>query len=454
MIRHFIQFGKTTFSLCIWLLWCFRAIFADFLEISGDMAVELARKSKPNMDRDLTQAFERFFAQSDKRLKSIHPRQHVDYASKMSQLEDIFVGFGAKEIPYGIIARISKATGVPYPTLREWRARCLEDPSYRPYEDRNAHRRAFTREEEERIYKRLIDDYISQNKYCPSTVIRKIALEEFDFDAKTINFTGSRHWMKRFMKRWGLSFRVAHDRKRPPSIDDAVVCRFHLDVDAALQQYGRSMIVNIDETAWRVIDHNLKTVARTGCDSVQCHWNSDEKECITAICGITAAGGKLPPWIIVRGRTERSESRFRNDKTIAGYIRRGELYVTHSENGWSNGQICIQYLEWLTNFLRRPCFLIWDVFAAHRDAQVLEKARELEIGVSFIPAGMTDRYQPLDRKIFGAMKSRARSRFDAEAARVGHNPNILSAVSSLVQVWALMEQDEILKAWDHLFDFE
>lgn len=67
---------------------------------------------------------------------------------------------------------------------------------------------------------------------------------------------------------------------------------------------------------------------------------------------------------------------------------------------------------------------------------------------------MTDRYQPLDRKIFGAMKSRARSRFDAEAARVGHNPNILSALSSLVQVWALMEQDEILKAWDHVFDFE
>ena len=402
---------------------------------------------------EMADALRRFLSQTEEVLKSIHPRRHTEYAGKMKELEDVFVFLGAPKVPYGTIAQISKATTIPEPTVREWRRRCLQDPSYRPYQNRNEHRLAFTREEEERIYRRLVSDFISQNKYCPINVIRSIALQEYGNEDGVRRFVCSNRWVKRFMKRWKLSFRKCHDRKRPPSVDDELVCRFHLDIDAAIEQHGREGLVNVDETSWRVIDHRWKTLAVTGAENVQCHWQSDPKMCVTAICGIDAAGGKLPVWVIADGVTERCEAKFREHPVLSEFIRKGELVITHSPKGWCNNQICIQYLKWLANFKKRPLFLVWDVFAAHRDDKVVNKAAKLDIGIGFIPPGMTDRYQPLDRRLFGAVKSRARARFDSKSCSPDHDPDLLTALETLVNVWRSVTQEEIIDAWDHLIDF-
>jgi hypothetical protein len=55
-----------------------------------------------------------------------------------------------------------------------------------------------------------------------------------------------------------------------------------------------------------------------------------------------------------------------------------------------------------------PLIVILDAYAAHRCSEVQEIARVWEIQLVFIPPGCTDKLQPLDRRVFGVLKSYAR----------------------------------------------
>jgi hypothetical protein len=55
-----------------------------------------------------------------------------------------------------------------------------------------------------------------------------------------------------------------------------------------------------------------------------------------------------------------------------------------------------------------PLIVILDAYAAHRSREVREIAETWEIQLVFIPPGCTNRLQPLDRRVFGVLKSHAR----------------------------------------------
>jgi hypothetical protein len=111
-----------------------------------------------------------------------------------------------------------------------------------------------------------------------------------------------------------------------------------------------------------------------------------------------------------------------------------------------------KYLRWLSEInKRRRTVLIWDVFAAHRDQAVKDLAEELNIQLIFIPAGQTDEYQPLDRRIFGPMKQMARARWASLFIRnFDADPGMKEALKIMIGVWHGLTQDNILCAWDHL----
>jgi hypothetical protein len=65
-----------------------------------------------------------------------------------------------------------------------------------------------------------------------------------------------------------------------------------------------------------------------------------------------------------------------------------------------------------------------------------------------VPAGTTDRHQPLNRRIFGNLKSRARARFDDLWIRdPDHELTLIGAIEILLKVWHDLGQDEVLDAW-------
>ena len=58
--------------------------------------------------------------------------------------------------------------------------------------------------------------------------------------------------------------------------------------------------------------------------------------------------------------------------------------------------------------MKDPCCSIMDTYTAHKKESVREEARASDIELVFVSLGCTDIVQPLDMKVFGALKSYAR----------------------------------------------
>jgi hypothetical protein len=66
--------------------------------------------------------------------------------------------------------------------------------------------------------------------------------------------------------------------------------------------------------------------------------------------------------------------------------------------------------------------LLLDQFNAHDTPTVYNEASKLNIHLVLIPKGGTGKYQPLDRRVFGALKSKGRAKwtrvYEANPGRV------------------------------------
>jgi hypothetical protein len=263
--------------------------------------------------------------------------------------------------------------------------------------------------------------------------------------SKRPGFWASNSWRKGFLKRTRLSLRQLHPKRRSTP-DDGAIARFLQTIATVFEDYAPECIFNMDETSWKFLTHGSLTVADTGSEGVQCHFSADAKDCLTAIATISAAGDRLPLWVIAKGKTYRSEQKYRR---LA--ISR-DIHLTHSVNGWTNAIVAEQYLRYLRARMgRKHIVLIWDVFSAHREKNIVALAERLRIKLVFIPAGQTDRYQPLDRRVFGPMKERAKEEFAMLFVKdFNADPKMAEALVIMVNVWKRFQQDELLEAWDHL----
>jgi hypothetical protein len=314
------------------------------------------------------------------------------------------------------------------------------------------------------MYLRLLDDseedelahvirteFIEKEKYCPSCCIlnmaRRLWIQNHQEETGVPQF--SYHWLARFLASHHLSLRKPHIKRRSDPDDDSV-CAFLAEIEWIMSAIPPGKVVNADETGWRVVDGELRTVANVGAESVTCRFPCDEKMSVTVIAAVSFAGDKLPLWVIAKGKTVRCESKIREGHLMQA-IRSGRLLVTHSESGWMDKKVAEEYISWLRLRNSGPLALLWDVFAAHRDADVKDKAQEEEITVSFIPAGQTDEWQPLDRRIFGNLKQRAVRRWNRQFV-VQKDPelSVNLALVNLMEAWESIGEDEVQEAWEHL----
>lgn len=109
---------------------------------------------------------------------------------------------------------------------------------------------------------------------------------------------------------------------------------------------------------------------------------------------------KIPLAIVAKGKSKRCEKKF-------GVQKNDDEIIFHSPNGWTNSQVMIKYLEWLSGKMDHQKFvLVLDVYKSHLKDEVLEKADELGIHLIFVPACGTGMYQPLDISVFGIFKEK------------------------------------------------
>jgi hypothetical protein len=66
----------------------------------------------------------------------------------------------------------------------------------------------------------------------------------------------------------------------------------------------------------------------------------------------------------------------------------------------------------------------------------------------FVPKGATAVYQPLDRRIYGEMKSKARAKFDRVISNGDSEPVTKeSAVKLASECWIDLTRENIISAW-------
>jgi hypothetical protein len=171
--------------------------------------------------------------------------------------------------------------------------------------------------------------------------------------------------------------------------------------------------------------------------------NGDMKAAFTFFASVVADGTKFPLVLVAMGRTTRCHRQFGKHEQVSHEI-------WHSHNGWCTEGLMLQYLGWLrTQIAAREVCLLLDQFGAHDTPSFHHEASRLNIHLVFVPKGGAGRYQPLDRRTFGALKSKGRVKW---ARYYQENPGIVCTgeivADLLFTSWTELDQFCTLAAWD------
>jgi hypothetical protein len=204
-----------------------------------------------------------------------------------------------------------------------------------------------------------------------------------------------------------------------------------------MSRYPRDRVVNVDETNWKVVAAGFLTWATKGSEAVNCQIDNNDKEGVTVIAAVNAAGKKLPLTIIGKGKTRRC---------LAGYEAPDGVWTSFSASGWTTSDVMCEYLRGLRQRLYPdgPLLVLLDTYTAHRTAQVRATAADLKIDLIFIPPGCTDRVQPLDRRVFGVLKAYARQIWRVEYHNTGGGKVTRAQMAlGLVDAWDRVSESAI-----------
>lgn len=234
-----------------------------------------------------------------------------------------------------------------------------------------------------------------------------------------------KHWAERFVTRSAelkTAFNRAKDRQRILQEDPAVIGAWFKLVKETKDKYGvhNDDVHNFDETGFQMgVIGSMKVVTgaerRTRPNVIQ----PGDREWVTVIQSICAAGYATPPFIIYKGRVHISAW-----YEEASVPRNWKLSV--SENGWTNNALG---LEWLKHFdayttARRVGvyrLLILDGHESHLNQDFKDYCVKNKILTLCMPAHSSHILQPLDVVCFSPLKRKYSQRVrDLARRRVFH----------------------------------
>jgi hypothetical protein len=248
------------------------------------------------------------------------------------------------------------------------------------------------------------------------------------------------------LDRWGWSWRRAHKRRRlDVDPEKAILFVFHI-LYLLADGIEPADIVDADETAFLRYPLGFYTWAMGERQAVQIHVAGNEKQSYTVMAAVTMEGRKLPLFTIVRGKAALAERGLEQDH-------QGPHASTHSTTGRMIVAAMLDWLQFLRNlsgFQHGPLIqLTVDGFATHRCDDVLAVADELGIVLHFIPPGLTDLLQPLDRSVFGALKAEYRAIYRMDMSqREGRRMTKADFAAHLIPAWELVSDEAVRRGWE------
>ncbi|KAK6171862.1 hypothetical protein SNE40_018286 [Patella caerulea] len=186
---------------------------------------------------------------------------------------------------------------------------------------------------------------------------------------------------------------------RSRMLNPTVVGSYMLDLKPFVSTLPPTSVWNMDETGINLEHQPSRVIARQGSKSVPGRVGNT-RENITLVPCINAAGDKLPPFIIVKGKTPRS---LRSYNTHEGPINATWHY---QQKAWMDDRLGVQWFRdvFLTNCgSSRPQLLIMDSHHSHETLSILEEASKNDINIMAMPPHTTHYLCPLDRCVFGPL---------------------------------------------------
>ena len=165
-------------------------------------------------------------------------------------------------------------------------------------------------------------------------------------------------------------------------------------------------IWNADETGFCLGSTSKKILARRGTHSVhEVSSTSDHQFITVSACG-NAAGLKLPPFILYKGK-----------HLYTTWTQGGPAAACYSvsESGWMEESNLLKWFEQqfypsIKHLLTTgPVVLFFDGHFSHMSISLIKKARSLGIHLFCLPPNTTHILQPLDIGVFGPMKQQWRT---------------------------------------------
>lgn len=228
--------------------------------------------------------------------------------------------------------------------------------------------------------------------------------------------TPGRHWYEGFLRRHpNISTRMSQNLTVPrASVDKETLQSWFEQIgnymeSAHLQNVKPESIFNMDESAFFLVPKGDKVLARRGCKAVYKVVAGDDKESLTVLFTVSAAGIMLPPLILYW--YERIPLKIAQSTPT-------DWLIGTTERGWMTAEAFYNYIKdgfypWLLkNKIEFPVILFVDGHVSHVTLQLSLFCTEKRIELfGFVPHA-THIQQPLDVAVFSPLK---------KAYKVTHN---------------------------------
>ena len=374
-------------------------------------------------------------------------RKYQQYYKDHKLVEEIFAFFEQNENQRFSLTELSQKTNIPIYQLGKWHKEWEKDHTYRPGLRIGQHLRLFTDEQEKIVADLIRVQFISHGIMMRRKHLKTILFtlwQSFDLDHRghLPKKLFSNHFMKNFCKRNNFSFRQMRKKKRS-EIDDAEVNEYVRQYAEAFSTFPWHRILNGDETPWNFVYYKGEVLAETGTEEVAAQLPDDYRKSFTVMATIGADGTKYPPIFFAKGSTKMCHRQFDGMESDPS-----KYEILHSEGGNMDEDSMIEYLKyvhlWMDN---EPCVLIVDRYSSHITTEVLQTASQLQIKMIYIPTSATEKYQPLDKRVFGVLKSMAASSFDDFVFEKQEGFSKCQAADLFVNCWQKLSVDIVLKSW-------
>jgi len=222
-------------------------------------------------------------------------------------------------------------------------------------------------------------------------------------------------WYYCFMKRHpSLSFKkpeqlqtLRKDARKPDIIYDFYDKLEEAYIKNNITELDSDFVNNCDESGFLTDPTKLRALGEKGKALNRVSGGSG-RESISVLACISASGSYLPPFIVFKGGAV--QARRTSDKSYPG-----TLYAV-SKNGWMEEPLFfnwfekmfvkyIQTLRLAKNVVNQTALLLFDGHCSHISLRILKLAIENNIVLVKFPSHLTDRLQPLDKCVFGPLKT-------------------------------------------------